>query len=143
MSTILEARGGWWHDYVCPTHGVELDPAHGDSYPCRYGCTLTGEAQAGAWVVLEHQARAREARLLARRYRAEGAPADRDRALAILADFSAYYAEVAAGGASERAEEWMLKGKLFSQALTEAIWGVQIADAAQVLAADPQARPVL
>ena len=40
MSTILRARGGWWHDYVCPTHGVELDPAVGDTYPCRYGCRL-------------------------------------------------------------------------------------------------------
>ena len=143
MSTILEARAGWWHDYVCPTHGVELGPATDAGYPCRYGCVLDAESFAGAWVVLEHQARAREARLLARRHRAEGAPADRDRALAILEDFAAYYAEVALVGTSERAEEWMLKGKLFSQALTEAIWAVQIADAAVVLAALDDVRPVL
>lgn len=143
MSTILEARGGWWHDYVCPTHGAELYPAHDDIYPCKYGCTLQGETFTGAWVVLEHQARAREARLLARRFHAEGATADRDRALAILKDFATYYAEVAAGGASERAEAWMLKGKLFSQALTEAIWGVQIADAVLVLADDEHSRAVL
>ncbi len=143
MSTILEARGGWWHDYVCPTHGVELGPAVGDGYPCPYGCTLRGESFTGAWVVMEHQARAREARLLARRHRAEGDPADAERALAILTDFAAYYAEVAAGGSSERAEEWMLKGKLFSQALTEAIWGVQIADAALVLSEVAELRPAL
>ncbi len=143
MKEVLRARGGWWHDYVCPTHGVELDPARGDSYPCRYGCTHQGEAFDGAWVVLEHQARAREARLAARQSRSEGAPADRERALAILTEFAAYYAEVAAGGESERAEGWMLKGKLFSQALTEAIWGVQIADAVLVLATDESSRPVL
>ena len=37
----------------------------------------------------------------------------------------------------------MLQGKLFSQALTQTIWGVQIADAALVLATDEVARPVL
>lgn len=143
MSTVLEARGGWWHDYVCPTHGVELGPAVGDGYPCPYGCTLSGEPFTGAWVVMEHQARAREARLLARRSRRGGATADRDRAVTTLCDFAGYYAEVVAGGASERAEAWMLKGKLFSQALTEAIWAVQIADAVRVLSTDEEARTVL
>ena len=143
MSTILEARGGWWHDYVCPTHGVELDPAVGDTYPCRYGCSLEGEPFAGAWVVMHHQARAREARLLARRGRTDGSTSDRDRAVAILTDFAGYYAQVAAGGTSERAEAWMLPGKLFSQALTEAIWAVQIADAVQTLSAHPDSRAAL
>ena len=143
MSTILEARGGWWHDYVCPTHGVELDPAVGDTYPCRYGCSLEGEPFAGAWVVMHHQARAREARLLARSGRTDGSTLDRDRAVAILTDFAGYYAQVAAGGTSERAEAWMLPGKLFSQALTEAIWAVQIADAVQTLSAHPDSRAAL
>lgn len=137
MSTIRAARGGWWHNYVCPTHAVELDPAIGDLYPCRYGCQLRGEPYAGAWVVLEHQARAREARLLSRRYAAAGATGDRERAVAILVDFAAYYVAVSAGGHSERAETWMLPGKLFSQALTEAIWSTQIADAVLALAPSP------
>jgi hypothetical protein len=143
VSTIHAARGGWWHDYVCPTHGVELDPASGasgDLYPCRYGCRLRGEPYASAWVVLEHQARAREARLLARRYADGNGAADREHAVQILVDFAGYYAEVAAGGHSERAEPWMLPGRLFSQALTEAIWSVQIADAALALAPCPTAR---
>ena len=143
MSAILRARGGWWHDYVCPTHGVELDPAVGDTYPCRYGCRLSGEPYAGAWVVMEHQARAREARLLARRPGTENRHADRDRAVTILTEFASYYAEVAAGGNSERAEAWMLPGKLFSQALTEAIWAVQIADAVVALSASPDAHAEL
>jgi hypothetical protein len=61
----------------------------------------------------------------------------------ILVDFAAYYAEVAAGGQSERAEPWMLAGRLFSQALTEAIWSVQIADAVLALASCPTARAEL
>ena len=152
MSTIHAARGGWWHDYVCPTHGVELDPASGaseasgavgDLYPCRYGCRLRGEPFASAWAVLEHQARAREARLLARRYADSNDAADREHAVQILVDFASYYAEVAAGGRSERAEPWMLPGRLFSQALTEAIWSVQIADAVLALAPCPTARAEL
>lgn len=143
MSIILQARGGWWHDYVCPTHGVELDPAVGDTYPCRYGCSLEGEPFTGAWVVMHHQARAREARLLARRHHSGGSTGDRDRAVAILTDFAGYYAQVAAGGTSQRAQAWMLPGKLFSQALTEAIWAVQIADAVQALAAGPDSRAEL
>jgi len=85
--------------------------------------------------VFDHQARAREARILARRYAARGSVTDRDRAIAILVDFAAYYVEVASGGQSKHAEPWMLPGRLFSQALTEAIWSVQIADA--VLALTP------
>lgn len=143
MSTIIQARGGWWHDYVCPTHGAELGPALESGHPCPYGCTVTGERFAGAWVVMGHQARAREARLLARRSRDGVDAADRDRAVAILCDFATYYAEVAEGGLSERAEAWMLKGKLFSQALTEAIWAIQISDAVRILAADEDARTVI
>lgn len=28
VKRIPRERGGWWHAYVCPAHGVELD--HGD-----------------------------------------------------------------------------------------------------------------
>ncbi|WP_279578986.1 SDR family NAD(P)-dependent oxidoreductase [Fodinicola feengrottensis] len=63
--TIPDRAGGWWHEYVCPVHGVELLPAHNDSFPCSYGCVLTGEPYTGAWAVLAHQAAARSLRRLA------------------------------------------------------------------------------
>lgn len=141
MTTIPWARGGWWHDYVCPSHGTELrPPTAAGYYPCPHGCQLSGEPYASAWTVLEHQAMAREMRLRARRYRAAADPVDLDRAVELLNAYARLYAEVAVSGWSERAQGWMLRGKLFSQALTEALWGVQVADAVAVLAGVATAR---
>lgn len=145
---VSRSRGGWWHDYVCPTHGTELGAPVDDRHPCPHGCTLVGPGYAAAWTVLEHQAWARRARLLARRAVsaevAEGAAGwvagprdDRLEAEAVVRELAATYAQV--GGWSEQSEPWMLRGKLFSQALTEAIWAVQVADAVAELASDPGA----
>ncbi|MGG7464805.1 heparinase II/III domain-containing protein [Plantibacter sp. YIM 135347] len=130
---VTALRGGWWHDYACPTHGTELLAARGEVFPCEYGCELQGEPFASAWVVYEHQAAARRARLLAHRSVATGSPADRDEAAAIVAEFASVYASLVGDGWNAGAEAWMLQGKLFKQALTEAIWAVQLADAVSVL----------
>lgn len=148
MTGVQHARGGWWHDYVCPTHGTELEPRSGDTYPCRYGCRLTGEPFASAWTVYAHQAGARRARLLAHRHtralaRRAADPADRDEAVRIVTEFAEVYAEIAAAGWSTQSEPWMLRGKLFAQALTEAIWAVQLADAVAELATIDGAKPDL
>ncbi len=145
---VSRSRGGWWHDYVCPTHGTELGAPVDGRHPCPHGCTLVGPGYAAAWTVLEHQAWARRARLLARRaVSAEvavgaagwvaGPRDDRLEAEAVVRELAATYAQV--GGWSEQSEPWMLRGKLFSQALTEAIWAVQVADAVTELATDPGA----
>ena len=33
MSVVPQRPGGWWHDYVCPTHGIELDARGGEDVP--------------------------------------------------------------------------------------------------------------
>lgn len=142
MTTVTRARGGWWHDFVCPTHGTELLEARGDAFVCTYGCELHGEPYASAWLVLEHQAAARLARTAARRFRRHGDPADQAQALAIVREFADYSAEITAEW-NRDSESWMLQGKLFKQALTEAIWATQIADAVVVLAEDEAAREAL
>ncbi|HXH36138.1 MAG TPA: heparinase II/III family protein [Plantibacter sp.] len=139
MSAVHRARGGWWHDFVCPTHGTELLEARGEVFVCTYGCELRGEPFASAWLVLEHQASARAARAAAHRFRRAGDPADRASAVEVVSDFADYYAEITAEWNSD-SESWMLQGKLFKQALTEAIWATQIADTVLVLADDPAAR---
>ena len=139
MSVVHRARAGWWHNYVCPTHGTELLPARGDTFPCGHGCEFHGEPFAAAWTVFEHQAAARRARLLAHR----AGSGDREEAITIVAEFADYYREVSAEGWSGQSESWMLRGKLFSQALTEAIWAVQLADAVIQLAQDDTARAAL
>jgi len=142
MTVVTRARGGWWHDFVCPTHGTELLEARGEVFVCTYGCELRGEPYASAWLVLEHQAAARRARAAAHRFRRDGDPADRSLAQVIVSEFADYHSEITAEWNSD-SEGWMLQGKLFKQALTEAIWATQIADAVFVLAADGTAREAM
>ncbi|MEV0889182.1 heparinase II/III domain-containing protein [Streptomyces microflavus] len=133
--TVPREPGGWWHAYVCPAHGVELD--HGDLlggvFPaggavCRYGCRLDTDAIRGAWTVLAHQKIARHLRHLA-----AGLPAQRREAVAVLRQYAELYAGLP--GTHTGGDDWMLRGRLFHQALTEAIWAVNIAHAARTLAA--------
>lgn len=129
MSIVPLQLGGWWHDYVCPTHGTELEAERGGIYPCRHGCELTGEPYAAAWLVYQHQALAREAHFLARSIQLGQTGETPTRAHQILNEYATLYAQVSHSGWNEGSEEWMLKGKLFSQALSEAQWAVQMSNA--------------
>ncbi|MQA24484.1 MAG: hypothetical protein GEU94_03230 [Micromonosporaceae bacterium] len=134
---IPTERGGWWHEYVCPTHGVELShdellcgefPAAGAA--CRHGCRIHTSAVRSAWTVLAHQACAREIRRLA--------TVRPKVATALLRRYDELYHRLAADP-HEGSQPWMLRGRLFHQALTEAIWAVSIGQAARVLG-DPAPR---
>ncbi|MEV4411493.1 heparinase II/III family protein [Catellatospora sp. NPDC049609] len=124
-------RGGWWHRYVCPVHGVELIHAGllGGVFPagdplCRYGCAIDTPEVRGAWTVLAHQACAREIRRLAR----TGHPVDTAAAADLLEQYAARYEQLGAAEHDE-ADAWMHRGHLFQQALTESIWAVTIGEA--------------
>jgi len=148
-------RGGWWHNYVCPVHGTELlpqgipgarPPAGG--LPCEYGCGVDTEDVRGAWLVLSHQAWARRADVQAYRAARTDDPVARDEAVALLTGLADVYARVAMGGENEQAQGWMLRGRLFQQALTDAIWSVSIGHAAWSLAGTrpggaPELHPLL
>ena len=154
-SGLPRERGGWWHQLVCPAHGTELShegipgpvpPA--DGVRCPHGCRVDSEPVRGAWLVLSHQAWARRIRVLAHRAARTGSAADRAEAVSLLAAYAEVYAEVTGGGENERAQDWMLRGRLFHQALTDAIWSVSIGHAVWSLAESaPQLtaslRPVL
>ncbi|MDF2671363.1 MAG: Heparinase family protein, partial [Paenibacillus sp.] len=60
---IPSEPGGWWHQYVCPEHHIELefDPFEQDAHTfhCPYGCSLEGEPYRGGWLVYKHQQLAR------------------------------------------------------------------------------------
>ncbi|MFH9655381.1 heparinase II/III family protein [Streptomyces anulatus] len=133
LRRIARERGGWWHAYVCPAHGVELE--HGDLlagvFPeggarCAHGCRVDTEAVRGAWLVLSHQAWARHLRVLAHR-------GERAEAVERLGEYAGLYAELAADRHGE-AQAWMLRGRLFHQALTDAIWAVNVGHAVITLA---------
>ncbi|MGW7679590.1 heparinase II/III domain-containing protein [Kribbella sp. NPDC054772] len=117
-------RGGWWHQYVCPAHGVELEHVGFDSgkfpdggVPCAYGCRIDTPAVRGAWTVLAHHFWARRIRLLSY----DGGGAD------LLTSYARLYLELTKAGEHEQAQGWMQRGRLFHQALTDAVWGVPIA----------------
>lgn len=125
LRRIARERGGWWHAYVCPAHGVELD--HGDLlggvFPdggarCAHGCRVDDEAVRGAWLVLSHQAWARHLRVLAHR-------GERAATVERLVEYTGLYAELVTERHGE-AQSWMLRGRLFHQALTDAIWAANI-----------------
>ncbi|MFI8434635.1 heparinase II/III family protein [Streptomyces sp. NPDC079020] len=134
LRRIARVRGGWWHAYICPAHGVELE--HGDLlagvFPaggarCAHGCRVDNEAVRGAWTVLSHQAWARHLRVLAHRGGQDS------EAVARLVEYAALYAELATDRHGE-AQTWMLRGRLFHQALTDAIWAVNVGDTVSTLA---------
>ncbi|MEV6080820.1 heparinase II/III family protein [Streptomyces sp. NPDC052069] len=134
LRRIARERGGWWHAYICPAHGVELD--HGDLlagvFPaggarCAHGCRVDDEAVRGAWTVLSHQAWARHLRVLAHRGGQDS------EAVARLVEYAGLYAELATDRHGE-AQTWMLRGRLFHQALTDAIWAVNVGHTVSTLA---------
>ncbi|NLU79220.1 hypothetical protein HCA58_12690 [Micromonospora sp. HNM0581] len=136
-------RGGWWHAYICPAHGVELEhdglldgvfPAGGAR--CRHGCRIDEPAVRGAWTVLAHQASARQILALATSTQA----ADRHTAVDLLTAYARQYAALGAAP-HDGAAQWMLRGRLFHQALTEAIWAVSIGRAARALRSVGQPLP--
>lgn len=119
--------GGWWHQYVCPEHHTELlfdelDPEP-RQFRCPYGCTLEGEPYRGAWLVYRHQELARFVLKSAALYAAGGDPAHAEAAKTVLLRAAEQYPRYPV---HPDAQPWMLKGRAFHQALTEAIWSTTL-----------------
>ncbi|HEX7057937.1 MAG TPA: heparinase II/III family protein [Bacilli bacterium] len=121
--SIPAEPGGWWHQYVCPEHHTELryDPAEDDArvFHCPYGCRLTDDKLRGAWLVFKHQETARNALGAAAVYAATADVRYAELAKTILVRYAEQYPRYPV---HPGAEPWMLKGRAFQQALTEAIW---------------------
>lgn len=124
---VPKEPGGWWHQYVCPTHHTELlyDPVEEDAqqYFCPHGCRLEGEAYRGAWLVFKHQEMARTALTGAALYSVCKEQRYADAANQILGDYAKQYPLYPE---HPNAQPWMLKGRAFHQALTEAIWSTTL-----------------
>lgn len=138
MGTKLEVNipaqtGGWWHQYVCPTHHEELEePVNTETgvfYPCPKGCQLVGKAYEGAWMVYTHQHFARLLRLTAQMANSAKDFNKRQEkinlGLEILHKYRRIYEKLSEDSHKD-AQDWMLKGTLFHQALTEAIWATNL-----------------
>ncbi|TDF96572.1 heparinase II/III domain-containing protein [Paenibacillus piri] len=124
---IPKEPGGWWHQYVCPNHHTELefDPAERDArtFACPHGCRIEGEAYRGAWLVFKHQSIARCALQAAAVYAGTGEQTYADLAKRILVSYAEQFPNYPV---HPDAQPWMLKGRAFHQALTEAIWATTL-----------------
>ncbi|TXK71269.1 heparinase II/III family protein [Paenibacillus sp. N3.4] len=126
LSIPLEP-GGWWHQYVCPKHHTELefDPFVADAaqFLCPHGCEVEGAEYRGAWLVFKHQLLARVALQSAAVYAAlrEASYAELSKRLIIE-----YAAQFPLYPVHPDAQSWMLRGRAFHQALTEAIWSTTL-----------------
>ncbi|MGG1554124.1 heparinase II/III domain-containing protein [Paenibacillus ferrarius] len=123
--------GGWWHQYVCETHHTELlfdeMEADAEAYRCPHGCLAQRAAYRGAWLVYKHQQLARMALQAAAVYAASGgaveAPGYAELSKKLIVDYAAQYPLYPV---HPDAQPWMLKGRAFHQALTEAIWATTL-----------------
>lgn len=119
--------GGWWHQYVCPEHHTELlfDPLQDDAdvFYCTHGCVLSGEPYRGAWLVFKHQAMARYALQAAAVYASTRNPKYGNWGRQLIVQYAKQFPIYPI---HPDAKPWMLKGRAFHQALTEAIWATTL-----------------
>jgi hypothetical protein len=119
--------GGWWHQYVCPEHHTELlfDPLvpNAQQFLCPHGCVLEGEPYRGAWLVFKHQSMARYALQSAVVYAATGETSYAEWSEGVLLRYAAQYPRYPVHPDSQ---PWMLRGRAFHQALTEALWATTL-----------------
>ncbi|OCT16275.1 heparinase [Paenibacillus pectinilyticus] len=119
--------GGWWHQYVCPHHHTELlfDESCVDAseFHCPHGCVIEGEAYQGAWLVFKHQSLARVALQAAAVYAAQGEKRYAELSKRLLVEYAEQFPLYPV---HPEAQSWMLKGRAFHQALTEAIWSTTL-----------------
>ncbi|WP_088833016.1 heparinase II/III domain-containing protein [Paenibacillus tyrfis] len=126
--------GGWWHQYVCPRHHTELlfEPAERDAHEfrCPHGCLVEGEAFRGAWLAFKHQSLARAALQAAAVYAASHEAVYALLAKRIIVGYARQFPDYPV---HPDAQPWMLKGRAFHQALTEAIWSTTLLRACLLL----------
>ncbi|NOV02632.1 heparinase II/III domain-containing protein [Paenibacillus planticolens] len=124
---IPKEPGGWWHQYVCPHHHTELvfDDERADAFEfaCPHGCQIEGEAYRGAWLVFKHQSLARAALQAAAVYAALGDASYAQLSKKLLVEYAEQFPLYPV---HPEAQSWMLKGRAFHQALTEAIWSTTL-----------------
>ncbi|NRF90085.1 heparinase II/III family protein [Paenibacillus frigoriresistens] len=125
--SIPKEPGGWWHQYVCPHHHAELvfDSMQVDAvqFLCPHGCRIEGEAYRGAWLVFKHQSLARASLQSAAIFAALGDKSYAQIGKRLLVEYAEQFPLYPV---HPEAQSWMLKGRAFHQALTEAIWSTTL-----------------
>lgn len=122
---VPDLPGGWLHKYVCQDTWMPLHYNADDAknHVSLLGKTYTGELFDGGWLVWRHRELADTARDAGFLFKVIDDAKYFDAVKTILLS----YAEVYSGfDGDEDAEAWMTKGRVFNQALSEAIWAVPV-----------------
>lgn len=122
---ISPQPGGWWHQYVCPEHGLPLifNLSSPDKHHCPAGDVYEGDQYDAAFRVFAHRHYADLARDSAVLFRVTSEYRYLDTTLEILSCYADLYREYKG---NQQSQNWMTAGHVFQQALTEAIWSVSL-----------------
>ena len=132
---VPDLPGGWLHKYVCQETWMPLryNPNDSTHHTSLLGKVYAGELFDGGWLVWRHRELADTARDAGFLYKLSNEASNKGAKNKGAKYFEAVktildgYAKVYSGFAGdEDAEAWMTKGRVFNQALSEAIWAVPI-----------------
>ncbi len=127
--------GGWIHRYICPTHWLPLiyDGNKPHDHRCAAGCRCEGTDYDEAWLAWRHRQISDMTREVGLAYAITG----ERKFLAHVEDvFRHYVTFYRSEDGTGSAESWMVKGRVFNQALTEALWACPLLHAYDFVAAD-------
>ena len=125
---LPEKPGGWIHKYIHPTSWMPLVyDGHQPTYHATSdGAMMSGEDYDGGWRAWRHRELADWARDAGILYHLLEDSRYADAITKILLDYTTLYTRFRG---DTDAEDWMLKGHAFNQALTEALWAVPLVQA--------------
>jgi oligo-alginate lyase len=123
---ISPEPGGWWHQYVCPEHSLPLifNLSSPDKHFCSAGDVYEGAEYDAAFRVFAHRHYADLARDSAVLFQVTSEHRYLDATLKILLCYADLYTGYKG---NQQSQKWMTAGRVFQQALTEAIWTVPLA----------------
>ncbi len=132
---VPEGAGGWWHEYGCTRHGVELVYDSRQLYKHRCpvdGELLSGDNLDGAWRVFRHNELGELIYSSAALYSVSGDQQAGAVGRRLLLSYAEKY-EHYDGDQDAPEQRRFLTGKLFRQALSESIWAVRVLSAYELL----------
>ena len=123
--SVPNLPGGWLHKYVCQDTWMPLHYDANDSknHTSLLGKVYTGELFDGGWLVWRHRELADTARDAGFLYKLQDNAKHFEAVKTILLNYAKVYNGF---DGDEDAEAWMTKGRVFNQALSEAIWAVPL-----------------
>jgi oligo-alginate lyase len=124
---VPDQAGGWIHDYVCLDHWEALEHRE-NAHWCPQGHPVSGEKIDAAWRMYEHRRLADTAADAGVLFALTNDATYAQIAHEILRQYAERYAHYV-----HAAQDWMLKGHVMQQALTEALWGVPVGQAARLI----------